>query len=131
MAGRGIARFLRTAYCFFAAAALLSASSARPITYDVGSDWNLYGDLNQNSIPVIGSLACGPTAALNSFVYLQNSHPGIYGHSLVPDLHGTLEFYENDELVTVAEILGSPSYMNTMISPDPNGFVGTYSDWLI
>lgn len=112
MAERRIAKLVQAAVCFFGAAVLLSAPSARAITYDVSLDWTLYGDLNQNTIPVIGSMACGPTSVTNSFVYMQNSYPGVYAHDLVPDLHLTPDIYENDELVSVAEILAGSDYMN-------------------
>lgn len=110
--------------CSFGAAISLSALSAQAVTYDIQKDWTLYGDLNQNSIPGIGSMACGPTAAVNSFVYLQNSYPGIYGNYLVPDLNSTPDIYENDELVTVAEILAY-DYMSTDVVN------GTWPDWFL
>ena len=49
-----------------------TSSNVQAISYDIEKDWWLYGDLNQNTIPGIGPMACGPTAAVNSFVYLQN-----------------------------------------------------------
>jgi hypothetical protein len=125
MAGRRITKRVQASVCFFGAAILLFAPGAQAITYDVSLDWTLYGDLNQNTIPVIGSMACGPTSVVNSFVYLQNSYPEIYGDSLVPDLHGTPGIYENEELVAVAEVLVSSSYMDTTLTG------GTDPDWLI
>jgi len=51
-----------------------------------------FGDLDQHLVDAckdsIGnSLACGPAAAVNSFVFLENRYPSIYGNSLV-DLSG-------------------------------------------
>jgi hypothetical protein len=56
-------------------------------------------------------------------VYLQKSYPEVFGHFLVPDLNGTPDVYENDEMIDVAEILISSSYMDTT-------FDGTYWDML-
>ena len=125
MAGKRITKLAQAAVCFLGAAILLPIPSAQAITYDVSLDWALYGDLNQNTIPVIGSMACGPTSVTNSFVYMQNSYPEIYQHDLVPDLHLTPDTYENDELVSVAEILAGSDYMNM------NMIDGTFGDWLI
>ena len=119
-----MAKLILYVLCICGAAISLSVLSAQAITYDIQKDWTLYGDLNQNTIPGIGSMACGPTAAVNSFVYLQNSYPDIYDHDLVPDLHSTPDVYENDELVTVAEILAY-DYMHTDITD------GTWSDWFL
>ena len=118
------AKLILYVFCLLGAAISFSVLTAQAITYDIQKDWTLYGDLNQNSIPGIGSMACGPTAAVNSFVYLQNSYPDIYDHYLVPDLHSTPDLYENDELVTVAEILAY-DYMHTDMTN------GTWSDWFL
>jgi hypothetical protein len=125
MAGRRITKLVQSAFCILGAAILLSAPGAQGITYDVSLDPTLYGYLNQRIIPDIGDSSCGPTSAVNSFVYLQNSFPEIYRHALVPDLNGTPDIYENDELIAVAEILISSSYMNTTSAG------GTYADMLM
>ncbi len=51
-------------------------------------DISAFGDLNQINLSVCKSptgvsLACGPAAAVNSFVYLEHTYPGVYGQSLV------------------------------------------------
>jgi hypothetical protein len=125
MAGRRISKLVQASVCFCGMAILLFAPGARAITYDVSLDPALYGYLNQRIIPDIGDSSCGPTSVVNSFVYLQNSYPEVYGHSLVPDLNGTPNIYENDELIDVAEILISSSYMNTTIA------IGTHADMLM
>jgi hypothetical protein len=125
MAGKRITKLVQAAVCFLGAAILLSAASARAITYDVSLDWTLYGDLNQRTIPDSGDYACGPTSVVNSFVYLQSSYPEIYAHSLVPDLYGTPDIYESDEMIAVAEILIGSDYMDTKL-PD-----GSFGDMLI
>jgi len=66
-----------------------------------GPLWNL----SQNNIPGWGNVSCGPTAAVNSFVYLQNKYPGIYDQKLVPPGVG---------MVGVAQTLGGAGYMNTI-----------------
>jgi len=56
-----------------------------------------YGHLNQDSPVLAGvctaggvSYACGPVAAVNSFIFLQNRYPGIYDNALIdPNAAGT------------------------------------------
>jgi len=77
-----------------------------------------FGNLDQDNVPIIGACACGPTAAVNSFVYLQNMFPQIYNKSLVPDTNkdGMLS---QPEMAAVATILGGAAYMDTR--PDIGG----------
>ena len=91
------------------------AFSAQAITWSVSNDPSLYGYLDQNTIPTIGSVACGPTSAVNSFVFLQDAYPSVYTTSLVPASSGVIT---NADMVAVAQILASATYMNTTV---PNG----------
>jgi len=106
----------------FAAVVLMAglATPAAALVYDVQLTTTLFGDLDQNDVPVIGACACGPTAAVNSFVYLQNAYPGIYGNSLVPvgaaqgvDHNGDAFVDSYDDMAAVAATLGGLNYMNT------------------
>ena len=100
----------------------LTSSNAQAIVYDIEKDWTLYGDLNQNLIPGIGSMACGPTAAVNSFVYLENQYPGIYDHNLVPDLNADGVYHDTDDMIAVAQTLAESGYMNMTMAD------GTFHD---
>ena len=62
-----------------------SSASAMVITYK--EDPKLFGTLDQGVTNCPG-VNCGPTAAVNSFVYLQNAFPKIYKNPLVPTTHG-------------------------------------------
>jgi len=42
-----------------------------------------YGNLKQSDVLSCPNDACGPAAAVNSFVFLQNMYPNIYDHKLV------------------------------------------------
>ena len=86
---------------------------------------NLFGTLDQNAMNNGTNLvdcaetACGPTAATNSFVFLQNMFPGIYkNHDLVPTTNG--QNPSAQEQADVANMLGS-IYMK---SCDPCGTGG-------
>jgi outer membrane autotransporter protein len=70
--------------------------------YEAGNDYNLYGHLYQYDVPVIGDSACCPTSAINSFTYLQNQYPGVYGTSLT------------SSPPTIAEVqkIAGPDYLN-------------------
>jgi len=117
-------KVLLTLFCFCSAVILLSAFKAQANNfnvYNVYHDWTLYGNLNQNDIPGVGNIACGPTAAVNSFVYLENMYPKVYDHKLIPDFNNNNIYHDTPDLVAVAQTLASPAYMNM-------GPGGTYAD---
>ncbi|HEY6432129.1 MAG TPA: hypothetical protein VIZ17_09100, partial [Acetobacteraceae bacterium] len=64
-----------------------------------------FGHLSQADVCGIEAIACGPTAAVNGFVYLQNRFPRIYGTKLTPT--------DSTSEVATALALASPSYMDT------------------
>jgi len=55
---------------------------------------------------------CAAVAAANSFVYLQNEYPGIYGQALVPDNQYVNGQPSTAALISTADLLASPNYMN-------------------
>jgi hypothetical protein len=71
--------------------------------YDKQWDPGLYGGLDQHSTHC-ADLACGPASAVNSFVFLQNMYPEIYGNSLAGDNYETW--------VDTANKLLDPHYMD-------------------
>lgn len=76
-----------------------------------------YGNLKQSDVPSCPSMACGATAAVNSFVFLQTAYPGIYGNDLVGiGPPGVMPAYNWEEFA--ASILELPEYMGC---PCPNG----------
>jgi PEP-CTERM motif len=98
--------------------------------FDIEKDWTLFGNLNQNDVPGIGPVACGPAAAVNSFVYLENQYGGIYDNSLTPvqnsDLDGDSDVDAYDDMIAAAMSLASPTYMNTQ---QPSGTWHDYFIW--
>ncbi len=118
----------------FAAVVLMAglATPASAALYNIQHSSTLFGDLNQNDLPS-GINYCGPTAAINSFKFLQNSYPGIYGNSLVPyqgfdlDLDLDVDYY--DDMMAAATILGGASYMNTQSGTSTPS--GTWADMFI
>ena len=100
-------------------------------TYDIQKPVAKYGNLNQNWIPApLGASACGPTAAVNSYVYLERQYPGIYGRKLVPDNIIPNGLYDPPELVAVAQTLALPQFMNTQ-GAAPGAYTGTFDDMFI
>ncbi len=108
--------------------------------YSILKDPSKYGNLDQDDIPQGGQYMCGPTAAVNSFIYLQTAYPGVYDTSLVPlgssqgqDLNGDGVFGDSyDDMIAVAMTLAGAQYMNTK----PNlmgggGGAGTWDDMFI
>jgi hypothetical protein len=87
-----------------------SLAVAGPITYNPQLDPmdKLFGHLNQHDT-ICGAMGCGPTAALNSLVFLQNKYPTTYGTDLVPavttDLNGDGDVNEYDAWISAANDL--------------------------
>jgi hypothetical protein len=113
----------RTKYqLVMACVACLSLTTGVLAGYHIDLNQNLYGNLDQQDIPgSAGGSHCGPAAAVNSFVYLQNAYPGVYNTFLVPpqgtdhDNDGDVDSY--DHMIDAALTLGSPTYMNTKPMP--------------
>jgi hypothetical protein len=61
----------------------LLAPPAHADVIDVSLDASKFGKLDQNTTDC-PTVNCGPTAAVNSFVYLQNQFPTVYTTPLVP-----------------------------------------------
>ena len=96
----------------------LTAQAQGPPSYNVTEAQSLYGYLNQDlTIPYSGGATwanmCGPVAAANSFVYLQNQYPSIYGQSLVPGNDYVNCQPSQADLISTADLVGSSTYMNT------------------
>jgi hypothetical protein len=88
----------------------LSARAADPPTYSVDLGDENFGKLKQTDVngckdDAGGLVACGPTAAANSFFFLQKTNPELYGTGLVGQ--GTY-----DDLKAVANTLATPLYMD-------------------
>jgi hypothetical protein len=81
----------------------LADRASADVIYDKTWDPSLYGGLDQHST-LCPDLSCGPSAAVNSFVFLQNMYPGIYGDNLAGPT------YEN--WVDTANTLLDPKYMD-------------------
>ena len=103
-----------------------STSGALPPVHHIEKDIALYGNLDQDDVGPGGNVMCGPTAAINSFVYLENKYSDVYDRHLVPDTEippdGVRDY---DELVNAALTLAAANYMNTT----PPG--GTWDDMFI
>jgi hypothetical protein len=111
----------------FGLALLASAAAVEAKVHKVTLDPALYGNLDQKDTdcPKFG---CGPTAAINSFVFLQNQHPEIYGTSLIPgtvvDKTTGKYSYPAGVLKNAANVLAGNPYMGSCLPCGPND--GTY-----
>jgi hypothetical protein len=111
---------------------LLFSVSALATEYSIQKETDLYGNLDQDDIPSIGSVACGPTAAINSFVYLENKYSSYFGgqNSIIPnqsqdmDNDGDIDYY--DDLIAAGQTIAGANYMNTKLS-----IGGTWDDMMI
>lgn len=85
---------------------ILASAQAWGASYSIFKDVDLYGRVDQLTPAireVFGKCGCGPTACINSFVYLQNK----YGVNLIPDAVG------DDQIAAVIEL-------GTMMGVDPD-----------
>jgi len=106
-------------------AAFALVTPAKGALYDIQRELGFYSYLNQNTLPpALAPYACGPVAVVNSYSYLENKYPGVYGHNLIPDANGDLVYQDLFDLQQVAITLAAPAYMNTTIN-------GTFHDDLI
>jgi hypothetical protein len=94
---------------------LVTAPLGRAAIIDVGFLPSHFGDLDQHNTNC-PNLGCGPAAAVNSFVFLQNSDPFLYETKLVP-AHGGDPLNptptQADEAGVANTLLGA-AFMNTM-----------------
>lgn len=111
---------------------LAAGAKADVVSFDIDKDpcGVLYGNLDQDDIPNGGQYMCGPTAAINSFVYLQNKYPGTYNSSLIGDADGDGQSNTYQDLKKVAQTVGGANYMNTK-QVGGAGSSGTWDDMFI
>ena len=100
----------------------IMAHGQATLSYNIALDQSQYGHLCQLlTAPYTGGAAntnmCGATAFTNSFVYLQNEFPSIYGQALVPNSNSVLGQSSQAALISTADLLASSSY----IGLDANG----------
>jgi len=89
---------------------LTAACAANAAQIDRSVDATKMGSLDQ-SLTNCQNSGCGPTAAVNSFVFLQNMYGSIYGTNLVPAPKAGDP--PNKNLADVANTLLGANYMNT------------------
>jgi hypothetical protein len=97
---------------------------ARAAMFNANLSTSDFGNLNQHNTNC-PDLGCGATAAINSFVFLQNMYPDIYVLNLVP--LSTPLFPSQADESAAANALSGPAYMNTTCScgtPWPNFIEG-------
>ena len=90
-----------------------SSPALAGITFAVDLVPHGYGSLDQDDTTACsgsGLLACGPTAATNALVFLENKYGSVYGDFLIMDPDGFPHAYT--DLVATANALGAPAYMD-------------------
>lgn len=107
MIGRRVSRNVCLALVIVGA--LLSSIAEAEQTYSIQLEPSWFGNLNEHDV---GQSMCAPTAAINSFVFLQNAYPSIYGHALVPDTNGN-GVTDYPDMVAAAQALSGPDFMKT------------------
>jgi len=88
----------------------LTVFSVSGAMIDVKVDETKMGNLDQSTTNCANN-GCGPTAAVNSFVFLQNMYPGIYDNKLVPAAPPNTT--PNPNQAVVANMLLGADFMKT------------------
>jgi hypothetical protein len=125
---------MRKLICSLLFVVLLVCLSAQAwaVSYDVQINSNNYGHLSQFYAPsaimpiALQQMACVPVATANSFAYLENMYPSVYGRNLIPDNNPANSLVDLAEIDAVAATLTGLNYMNTKVA---NG--GTFQDMAI
>src|SRR5262245_30932423 len=78
---RNLGRFAFSAAALVVILLLRTSVTGEPI--EVALDADKFGKLDQK-LTKCGDIGCGPTAAVNSFTYLQTAFPSVYKTPLVP-----------------------------------------------
>jgi hypothetical protein len=92
-------------------------SSWADLINPTAEDPTMFGNLKQGDTNC-GNVACGPTAATNSFVWLQNTFPSIYDSSLIPHIGGNTMY---QDLQAVADQLSGIMHTCNLCNPDSGG----------
>lgn len=100
---------------------LLTGLPAEAKVFSKFLDADKFGQLDQAKTGCKAT-GCGPTAAVNSFMFLQNSYPDVYGEKLIPPTTAGQAPTEAD-LIKVANKVGS-DFMKSCTPCGPND--GTY-----
>lgn len=95
--------FPRTLFFAVLAFSLGLSAPASATLYDMQWDPGLYGSLKQEDTNC-PNVSCGPTAAVNSFVFLQNKYPDIYRNRLTGNSY--------QDWIDTANLLIGPDYMD-------------------
>lgn len=88
----------------------LSAEAGTIHRENIDPKGNLVGRLDQAKTTVCPNDECGPTSAVNSFVFLQNKYPTLYDSRLIP--HRDDNTAEKDR-IAVADALAGADFMCT------------------
>jgi hypothetical protein len=72
-----------------------------------------FGNLDQDDTTACANVACGPTAAVNSYVFLQNKYPVIYDNSLILD--NNMNGFDYQDLIDTANALSDPAFMDCSV----------------
>lgn len=126
----------------FLVTALHWSPAAAVTIRDISLDHTKFGNLDQDDVPVCkddngNSFSCGPTAAVNSFVWLQNRYPDTYGNKLIEkstmdhDGDGDVDSY--DDLIETAIQLSDPKYMSCAACTGGttiNNFINGKKKWI-
>lgn len=124
---------IRIASNVLIAAALVASSSslAYGTAFNVSESFNLFGQQQNFTCPGPGAGGvCGAIAAVNSFAFLQNMYPGIYGTSLLPNYNATNMTDMTDATAFATGSWGEPTFAHSDDTPTADVDIGYYSRFL-
>jgi len=87
--------------------------SALPVLINASEDITKFGNLKQADVTSCPNDACGPTSAVNSFVFLQKSFPQVYDSKLIEHDPANVANDPYRDLVFTANRLATDAFMRT------------------
>ncbi len=114
--------------------ALVSAPAlALPVTYHVQKPVELYGHVSQLDDAIqdaFGTEGCGPTATINSFVYLRNKYPNRVS-DLIKDEDNDGDVDGDDYVLSVVKLGTDYMKMGTVGGVSDGNFVAGKKKWIM
>jgi hypothetical protein len=116
---------------WIALACILPAPALADTIFNIDLGAGNFGNLDQDDTTACADVACGPTAAVNSFVFLQNKYPDIYNSSLLLD--NNVNGFDYQDLIDTADALSDPAFMDCAVcfgGTLRSKFISGKQDWI-
>ncbi|MGA2723404.1 MAG: PEP-CTERM sorting domain-containing protein [Bryobacteraceae bacterium] len=107
------------------------------VPFDYSEDFNYFGEQVNLCPPTNPKGICAAVSAINSFIYLENQYPGVYGVKLTPNVVGPVGAETDAQDATAFGVTGWQVGTNPVRQgyyPRPGGanpdYIATLMDWV-